>query len=441
LSDLHPSSDARSVMPPSSAWIASVVRACVQHNVVPHTTHAMVMSVDATRQAVEELQAAFPSSALHTFAAKANALFHYLRLLDKLGMGCETASIGEFEMASRVFEPSKIVFDSPVKTLDELRKAVYHPCFINLDNFTELERVAALHKEKPIVANIGLRVNPQVGMGSIGSTSTGNATSKFGVGLDDYRDEITKAYAENSFLTMIHVHTGSQGIGIPLMVAGVKKVEQFAREKLNIKFLDIGGGLPVNFDSDDWTPTFAEYAEALKKDVPQLFAESPQHRIITEFGRAIAAKAGVFVSRVEYTKVNGGRYIVQQHVGADVLIRQAWAPQDWKVRVGIYDGKSGEERTDDIVVTDVAGPCCFGSDLACKERPLPRAHEGDVVVIKDLGAYAHSSFSRYNLRQAPAVYTFELPKDGKDASELGGLTLIRRAETIEETLEFMMPNL
>jgi diaminopimelate decarboxylase len=427
-------------MPPTAAWIPAAVKACVQQKVVPHNTHAMILSATATRQAVKDLRDAFPPSALHGFAVKANGLFHYLALLRDEGMGCETASMGEFEMALRVFEPHKVIYDSPVKTLEELRRALYLPCYINLDNFMELERVAALHKEKPIVANVGIRVNPQVGAGTIGSTSTGDATSKFGVGIDDYREELLKAYRENTFLNMIHVHTGSQGIGIPLMVNGVKKVEHFAREVVGtqIVYLDIGGGLPVNFGSDEWTPYFGDYATALKAEVPSLFDAEPQLKILTEFGRAICAKAGVFVSRVEYTKVNGGRYIVQQHVGADVLIRQSWAPQDWKVRVGVFNGETAEERTDDIVVTDVAGPCCFGSDLAAKERPLPRAHANDVVVIKDLGGYAHSSFSRYNLRQAPAVYLFDETQAEDPAAE-GGLRLIRRRETIEETLEFMMP--
>jgi diaminopimelate decarboxylase len=203
-----------------------------------------------------------------------------------------------------------------------------------------------------------------------------------------------------------------------------------------VKTLDIGGGLPVNFDSDEWAPTFGEYGAALREAVPSLWAPEGAMKVVTEFGRAISAKAGIFVSRVEYTKVNGGRYIVQQHVGADVLIRQCWAPQDWSIRIAVFDGASGVERTDDVVVTDVAGPCCFGSDLAARERSLPRAHTGDVVVLKDLGAYAHSSFSRYNLRQAPAVF---LHDESVPEAEEGRLRMIRRAETIEETLAFMMP--
>lgn len=417
----------------STAWIGKAVKASIAQGVVPASTHALVLCVESLKQASDELKAVFPPTTLHAFAAKANPLFGWLQVVQAQGLGCETASIGEFTMAERVFAHEKIIFDSPVKTMDELRHALYTPCFLNLDNFDELARVAKLHKEKPVVATVGIRVNPQVGFGDIGITSTGNPTSKFGIGLDDQRDLIIAAYRDHEFLKMVHIHTGSQGVGLPLMVGAVKKTEAFAREFLDrVTYLDIGGGLPVNFDGDDALVSFTQYATALREAVPSLFDPTPRFQLLTEFGRTLSAKQGVMLSRVEYTKTNGGRYIVSQHVGADLLIRQVWAPQEWHVRVEFYDGTTGELRTTDPVYTDVAGPCCMGGDLAACNRLLPRAHEGDVTVIKDVGGYAHSSFSRYNLRQAPAVYLFE-----ESSSKL---TLIRRAETVDETLAFMMPN-
>jgi diaminopimelate decarboxylase len=417
-----------------TSWVPLAVKASIAQGIVPANTHALILSVDSLRETVADLRAAFPPSALHAFAAKANPLFGWLQLCNAEGLGCETASIGEFVMAERVFQPNKIIFDSPVKTLDELRHALYTPCFLNLDNFQELERVALLNAEKPVAATVGIRINPQVGAGDIGITSTGNATSKFGVGLLDQTQAIIAAYEKHDFLRMVHIHTGSQGVGLPLMVAAVKKVEAFAREHLptRVEFLDIGGGLPVNFAGEEVTPTFADYGSALKATVPSLFDANPRFKLLTEFGRTLSAKQGIFLSRVEYTKVNGGRFIVQQHVGADLLIRQVWAPQEWKVRVEFYDGQTGAPRSEDVVCTDVAGPCCMGGDLAACARMLPTTFPGDVTVIRDVGGYAHSSFSRYNLRQAPSVYLFE--------TEGQKMTLIRRAETVEETLAFMMPN-
>jgi diaminopimelate decarboxylase len=379
---------------------------------------------------------------LHSFAAKANPLQGVLAFAAKeCALGCETASIGEFAMAQRAGYPlENIVFDSPVKTNAELKyviaqgqgaaeKAQGGGAFVNVDNFEELDRVAnifsGLGSDAPHNTTIGLRINPQLGQGSIGQLSTALATSKFGIGLHDAKAEIMAAFKNHpTFVKMLHVHTGSQGIGLKMMVAGVKAIVDLAEEINSVEgggrctVIDIGGGLPVNFTSDEYTPTFASYVEALKEGVPALF--SGKYSIITEFGRSLVAKAGVLASRVEYVKVNGGRRIVQQHIGADLAIRTVWQPENWKLRVDVYNLYAAstpsapreptgvlrelDESTD--VKTDVAGPCCLGGDLMCVDRPLPATilPLDDCIVLKDVGGYYHSSFSHYNLRSAPPCY-------------------------------------
>ena len=178
-------------------------------------------------------------------------------------------------------------------------------------------------------------------------------------------------------------------------------------------------------------PTFGEYAAALKDAVPSLFAPEAPVRMITEFGRCIVAKAGAFVSKVEYTKVNGGRFILQQHCGHDLLTRTVWAPAEWKLRVEVFDGTTGEPRDGELIPTDVAGPCCLGADMAAVNVPLPKATQpNDLVVIKDVGGYYHASYNYYNLREAPACFLLEGTS----------LRCIRRAATTEETIAFTLNN-
>lgn len=411
------------------AWINAAVKASCTSGAVPKQPLAIIMNRTALRRAMDALRAAFPASALHTFAAKANSLKPVLAEFAAGDFGCETASIGEFEMATRVFPVDRIVFDSPVKTHEELERALYAGGFLNVDNFQELDRVAALHAARPVKAVVGIRVNPQIGAGAFGVTSTGTSTSKFGVGLVENADRIVDAFKQHAFLRMLHVHTGSAGIDVSMAVDAIATIDALrARIGDQVTHLDIGGGLAVNFASDDHAPTFADYAEQLRAKVPHLFDPACPVRLITEFGRSLCAKEGVVVSRVEYTKTSGGRFIVQQHAGADLLTRWVWAPKDWRLRADIYS-PDGVRRTDDEVVTDVAGPCCLGGDLAVRETPLPRAQPGDVVVLKDLGGYCLSSYSYYNLRQAPAVYMFD--------EGTGELALVRKADTVEDTLRFM----
>ncbi len=113
------------------------------------------------------------------------------------------------------------------------------------------------------------------------------------------------AFKKYGFLKMVHVHTGSQGLSLDVMVDAIKKVAAFAQEVgPQVSIFDVSGGLSVNFKSDDISPTFASYSAALQAQVPMLFDGSCS--VITEFGRSIVAKAGIFLSRVEYTKVAGG---------------------------------------------------------------------------------------------------------------------------------------
>lgn len=406
-------------------------------------THAFIVSSSELRKNAKLLHDAFPTSkhtrVLHAFAAKANPLRKVLQVAKEANLGCETASLGEVMMSQKVFDNSTIVYDSPVKSLEELKHCCYSidhngngMYLINVDNLPELERIAALHKAAPIKATIGIRINPQLGAGSIGQLSTALATSKFGIGLHDHRSQLVAAFAEHKdFLKAVHVHTGSQGIGFAMMTAGVKAITDFADEVNHqlgdgtISIIDIGGGLPVNFTSDEFTPTFADYQEKLAAAVPNLF--SGKYALVTEFGRALVAKAGILVSRVEYTKVNGGRRIIQQHVGADLALRTVWQPEHWRIRVEVYDGITGALKTEDKAPTDVAGPCCLGGDLLCSNRELPLANElVDLVVAKDVGGYYHSAYSYYNLRAMPPCYLYD--------EETDTLTLINAGQSVAETV-------
>jgi hypothetical protein len=71
----------------------------------------------------------------------------------------------------------------------------------------------------------------------------------------------------------------------------------------------------------------------------------------------------------------------------------------------------------------------MAGDLAAREMALPRAYQDDIIAILDVGGYYHSSYSYYNLRQAPPVYMFDEPTSS--------LSLARAATAVSETLDFM----
>ena len=396
-----------------------ILRAAIQNGSLGEDRPlAAFVDTDAVARSVGDLQQAFPEHFEHMFAAKANTMRDALRLVRGLGMGCEVASPGELEQALRAgFEPGDIVFDEPAKTPSVLKKVFDAGVNLNIDNFQEFSRVAALEAQGPHQADIGFRINPQVGAGHIGAMSTATSSSKFGVALEDdgNRSAIVDCYLEHPWMNSLHTHVGSQGCSLDLMSRGVGKVVALAEEineragQQRVRVIDIGGGLPVNFDSDEVTPTFADYAAALRETAPALF--DGRFRVKTEFGRSIMAKNGFIASRVEYTKVSGGRRIAITHAGAQVATRTIFMPDHWKIRISAF-GPDGVAKSGEPVSQDIAGPLCFAGDMAGTDRLLPPIEQGDYVVLHDTGAYYFSNPFYYNALPAPAVYGASREQDG-----------------------------
>ncbi|MBE0654358.1 MAG: diaminopimelate decarboxylase, partial [Bacteroidales bacterium] len=333
------------------------------------------------------------------------------------------------------YDPAAIVFDSPCKTREEIEFALLNDIHINADSLNELERIDSLIKKTASKSSIGVRINPQVGNGLIKSTSVADLISKFGVPLEPNREKLMACFRMYPWLTGVHLHIGSQGMPIPLLTMGVKKVMEFTQEvnrllegpgnQKRISIFDIGGGLPVSYRFDQSPVSMKEYRAALEKEVPELF--SGDFRIITEFGRYIHTNAGWAASRVEYVKKEADYNILMTHLGADFMLRECYNPQDWHHEITVLDS---EGNLKDPVKTQkyfIAGPLCFAGDIIGHDIELPAVNEGDYIVIHDVGAYTLSMWSRYNSRQTPLVIgyseedeTFEVLKNRENVNQVIG---------------------
>ncbi|MEU3654783.1 diaminopimelate decarboxylase [Streptomyces sp. NPDC032161] len=417
---------------------AALARAVEDGLLGPRSPLVGLLDVDGVLAAVGALNEAFegPAPVHHTFAAKACGLVPVLRLLADAGMGCEVASPGELEQALAAgFTYDRLVFDSPAKTVEELEFALAHGIAINLDNFQELARVDRLLTGREAAGPIGLRVNPQVGAGAIGAMSTATATSKFGIALRDPGavDAVIDAFARRPWLDRLHAHVGSQGCPLPLIAEGVRAAYELA-ERVNAELgrpqitgLDIGGGLPVNFDDEDDRPTYADHVTELRRAAPGLF--DGRYTLVTEFGRSLLAKSGTIATVVEYTKSAGGRRIAVTHAGAQVATRTVFLPDAWPLRVGVFDA-GGRPKRGPAEVVDIAGPCCFAGDLTATARELPAVEPGDVVALYDTGAYYFSSHFSYNSLPRPAVYGYRTDPGGRVR-----FALVREAQSVRGVVE------
>lgn len=387
---------------------------------------AALLDVAGIRASAAALRDAFAAvtaaPVLHAFAVKAAPLVPVLALLRDEDIGAEVASPGELALARAAgLRPDRTVLDSPAKTPAELREALELGIAVNADNPQELARIDALVEASPTRSPLGLRVNPQVGGGAIEALSTATATSKFGVALRDEgaRDWVVRAYLDRPWLTRLHTHSGSQGMPPALMTRAVGAVYELAEEinaaagRQQIDTVDIGGGLPVNFASDEQTPTFAAYARLLKEQVPGLL--DGRYGLVTEFGRSLLAKHGTILARVEYTKTAGGRPIAVTHAGVQVATRTVYDPASWPLRIAAYDSK-GRPKSGADVVQDVAGPACFAGDLLAEARPLPLLEPGDVIAVLDTGAYYFSNHYGYNSLPRPGIHGFTTGPEGDSAT-------------------------
>ncbi|MGW3195274.1 diaminopimelate decarboxylase [Streptomyces sp. NPDC001118] len=418
------------------------VRAAVEQGLLaPDAAVVALLDVTGIRESARALRAAFdavvPSGTpvLHAFAVKATPLVPVLRLLREAGLGAEVASPGELALARAAGVPAeRTVLDAPAKTPAELREALALGIAVNADNPQELDRLDALAHESPTRSPLGIRINPQIGGGSIGATSTATATSKFGVGLRDEgaREWVVRAFLERPWLTRLHAHTGSQGIPMPLLARGVAETYALAEEinaragRRQVDTLDIGGGLSVDFASEAAAPTYAQYARVLAEEVPGLF--DGRYGLVTEFGRSLMARHGTVVARVEYTKSAGGRRIAVTHAGVQVATRTVYVPEAWPLRIAAYDAK-GRPKTGPETVQDVAGPACFSGDLLAEGRSLPLLEQGDYAAALDTGAYYFAHHYAYNSLVRPGVYGF-----APDGAGGVAFAVVREPQTLAEVV-------
>ena len=240
------------------------------------------------------------------YAVKANSNLAVLNLFARLGSGFDIVSIGELE---RVIEaggdPAKVVFSGVGKREDEIRRALdldIH-CF-NVESEAELLRINRIAGEMGKLAPVSLRVNPDVDANTHPYISTGLRENKFGVDVENamrlYREA---ASLEHLDVCGIDSHIGSQLTDLSPFLAALERVlamvETLKQEGIAIRHIDLGGGLGVPY-TDEQPPHPQDYANAVSTRLANSDLE-----IILEPGRAIAANAGILLTRVEYLKPTG----------------------------------------------------------------------------------------------------------------------------------------
>ncbi len=339
------------------------------------------------------------------YAVKANSNLAVLNVLARLGSGFDIVSGGEL---SRVIaaggDPKKVVFSGVGKRDDEIRFALEQGIFcFNVESVAELERINRVAGSMGITAPVSIRVNPDIDAGTHPYISTGLKENKFGIPIEQARDIYRQAAAlGNLEIHGVDCHIGSQLTELSPFLEAVDKllalIDQLAADGIHIRHLDVGGGLGVRYD-DETPPEPSHYAEELKKRL-----QGRHLTLVFEPGRAIAANAGVLLTKVEHLKPGEAKNFAIVDAAMNDLIRPALYSA-WQAIIPV--DKTLER---DSAVYDIVGPICETGDFIGKDRTLSIT-EGDLLAVRSAGAYGFVMASNYNSRPRAA----EVMVDGDHA--------------------------
>mgnify|MGYP001366176532 FL=1 len=331
------------------------------------------------------------------YSVKANSSLSILKLLSSLGSGFDIVSMGELDRVIKIgADPKKIVYSGVGKSEKDIKRSIELGIYcINVESFSELERIKKIASELKIKAPVAIRVNPNIDPGSHEYISTGLESTKFGINLKNMMDAFIYAdKAEYIDLIGIDYHIGSQIETLDPFIEAVSSVAKIIKElkkkDINLELIDMGGGLGIDYEGNR-VPSMKEYGNALIKAIKDNNLE--EYKIILELGRSIVGNAGYLLTKVEYIKRDSEKNYVIVDAGMDNLIRPALYGAWHNIICASID--SNEE-----ILCDVVGPVCECADFLGKDRKLSVSQD-DILIITSCGAYASSMASNYNSRPKP----------------------------------------
>ncbi|HHK8638149.1 TPA: diaminopimelate decarboxylase [Vibrio parahaemolyticus] len=359
------------------------------------------------------------------YAVKANSNLGVLNALARLGSGFDIVSGGELErVIAAGGDAKKVVFSGVGKTPAEMKRALELgiKCF-NVESEPELERLNKVAGELGVIAPISLRINPDVDAKTHPYISTGLRDNKFGIAFDRAPEVYQFAQSlPNLNVQGIDCHIGSQLTSIDPFIDATDRllalIDDLKAQGINIRHLDVGGGLGVVY-RDELPPQPSDYAKALLGRL-----ENHQDlELIFEPGRAIAANAGILLTRVEFLKHTEHKNFAIIDAAMNDLMRPSLY-QAWQDIVPVSP-RNGEPQTYDLV-----GPICETGDFLGKDRALV-LQEGDLLAVRSAGAYGFVMSSNYNTRTRAA----EVMVDGNQSH------LVRQREELTSLwqLEQILP--
>jgi diaminopimelate decarboxylase len=351
------------------------------------------------------------------YSIKSNSNISLLKIMTELGSGMDVVSGGEIYRARAAgADPGKIVFAGVGKTEEEIAYALDSGILMfNCESMLEVDEINRIALQKKTVANIAIRINPDVDANTHHYITTGKKENKFGVAIDHLRENLKQlGDARGVKLCGIHAHIGSQITNIDPFVTALDRqvalIDELRRAGFDsIRYINLGGGFGIRYKDEEFFPV-ARLAEEIRKRIVPMGLT-----LIIEPGRYLSGNNGALLVKVLFKKKSGAKTFLITDGAMNDLIRPSL--------YNAYQHILNCVRRDGSEVVDVVGPVCESGDFFAKDREVSVSEQGDYLAVMSAGAYGMSMASRYNSRRLPAEVL--IGRDGK-------ARLIRARDTYED---------
>ena len=329
---------------------------------------------------------------LTCYSVKANSNLALLHILAQEGIGADVVSGGELFRALKAgFRSEKIVYSGVGKTEPEIEYALREGILLfNVESVPELETIDRIAGQMGRIAPVALRINPDIDPHTHPYIATGLQENKFGIPYSQARESFEIA-SEMKNLKVIGVdaHIGSQITTLEPFLESAEKlaelVETLRNEHIDIKYIDIGGGLGIRYE-DETPPEPSEWAGAIAPVLAKTGC-----KIIFEPGRSLVGNAGILVTQVLYVKQTPRKLFVIVDAGMNDLVRPSLYGSHHQIEPVIESDSTKAQ-------VDVVGPICESADFLATERLMPLPNPGELLAVMSAGAYGFSMSSNYNSR-------------------------------------------
>jgi diaminopimelate decarboxylase len=343
---------------------------------------------------IRALQDAFSGVTLKIkYATKALSNISILKVVKSAGAGVDAVSIEEVRLGLLAgFLPNEIMYTPNCVSFEEVQEAVDLGVMINLDNLPILAQFGQTYGNTVPVC---IRINPHIMAGGNAKISVGHIHSKFGISIHQL-DEILNIVSQFGMLiTGLHVHTGSDILDAEVFLRGGNVLFEAAMKFPDLKFLDFGGGFKVGYKPEDISTDVFQVGRKVTEAFQEFCKKYGRElELWLEPGKFLVSEAGYFIVKTNVVKQTPQLTFIGVDSGLNHLIR----PMLYDAYHGVYNLSNPEGK---LKTYNVVGYICETDTLAA-DRLISEVKTGDLIVIKNAGAYGFSMASNYNSRLRPA---------------------------------------